>query len=200
MMVPPGESPDFTNFGRRSAESTESRDRRFSSALLQGPVVVVQSEVAGGGKTNIAKIAQNLFRPTGATKDRGRPLYSSYFYLVLLFSSLLTIPLARQRLFHAAALAGFQIERMTLYFLNNVFLLNLTLKSAQRIFKRLAFLHANLSHENYTSQSSPIWVCLAYVTSLLMHSAQVQLCQSFCLFEDGWAALGAFRDLFGILP
>jgi len=64
--------------------------------------------------------------------------------LVLLFTSLLTIPLARQRFFHAALFTGLQVEGMTLDFFNDVFLLNLPLKPAQRIFKRFAFLHANL--------------------------------------------------------
>ncbi len=64
--------------------------------------------------------------------------------LVLLFTSLLTIPLARQRFFHAALFTGLQVEGVTFHFFDNVFLLYLTLKPAQRIFKRFAFLHANL--------------------------------------------------------
>ncbi len=64
--------------------------------------------------------------------------------LVLLFTSLLTIPLARQRFFHATLFAGLQVEGVTFDFLDNVFLLYLTLKPTQRIFKRFAFLHANL--------------------------------------------------------
>jgi hypothetical protein len=41
--------------------------------------------------------------------------------------------------------------------LNNVLLLNLALKSAQCIFKRLALLHANLCQMNHTSKH-PNWV------------------------------------------
>jgi len=41
---------------------------------------------------------------------------------------------------------------MTFYFLNNVFLLDLAFKPAQCIFKRLAFLNANLCQGNYTSR------------------------------------------------
>jgi len=77
--------------------------------------------------------------------------------LVLLFSCLLTIPLARQCFFYSTALARFQVKRVTLHFLNNVFLLNLALKPAQCIFKRLAFLHANLCQMNHTSKH-PNWV------------------------------------------
>ena len=41
---------------------------------------------------------------------------------------------------------------MTFDFLNNVFLLDLALKPAQCIFKRLAFLNANLCQREYTSR------------------------------------------------
>ena len=64
--------------------------------------------------------------------------------LVLLFTSLLTIPLARQCCFDAALFAGLQVIGMTFYFLDDVFLLYLALKPAQCIFKRFAFLQANL--------------------------------------------------------
>ena len=74
--------------------------------------------------------------------------------LILLFSCLLTIPLARQRFFYSTALARLQVKGVTLYFLNNVLLLNLALKTAQCIFKRLAFLHANLCQMNHTSKQS----------------------------------------------
>jgi hypothetical protein len=72
--------------------------------------------------------------------------------LVLLFTSLFTIPLSRQRFLHAALLARLQVEGMTFYFFNNVFLLDLAFKPAQCIFKRLAFLNANLCQGNYTSK------------------------------------------------
>jgi hypothetical protein len=64
--------------------------------------------------------------------------------LVLLFTSFLAIPLARQRFLYAALFARLQVEGVTLHFLNNVFLLDLALKPAQRIFKRFAFLNTNL--------------------------------------------------------
>jgi len=41
---------------------------------------------------------------------------------------------------------------MTFDFLNNVFLLDLALKPAQCIFKRLAFLNANFRQRTYTSK------------------------------------------------
>jgi hypothetical protein len=71
--------------------------------------------------------------------------------LVLLFPSLLTIPLARQRLFHTALFAWFEVEGVTLYFFNDVLRLHFALKPPQSILKRLAFLHANLCQRKYTS-------------------------------------------------
>jgi len=70
--------------------------------------------------------------------------------LVLLFTSLFTIPLARQRFLHATLFAGLQVKGVTLHFLDDVLLLYLTLEPAQCIFKRFAFLHANLCQSNYT--------------------------------------------------
>src|ERR1700739_4829660 len=67
--------------------------------------------------------------------------------LVLLFTCLLAIPLARQRFLYAALFARLQVEGVTLHFLDDVLLLNLALKPAQRVFKRLAFLYANLCPE-----------------------------------------------------
>ncbi len=45
---------------------------------------------------------------------------------------------------------------MTLYFLDDVFRLNLALKPPQRVFERLAFLHSNLCQGKYTSKSSQL--------------------------------------------
>ena len=64
--------------------------------------------------------------------------------LVLLFASLLTIPLARQCFLDATLFARFQVVGVTFDFLDDVFLLHLPLKPAERIFKRFAFLYANL--------------------------------------------------------
>ncbi len=76
--------------------------------------------------------------------------------LVLFFTSFLTIPFARQRFFHAALLARLQVEGVTLDFLNDVFLLHLSFEAAQRVFKRLAFLYANLC-QGPTPPDDPCW-------------------------------------------
>src|SRR5579885_1472778 len=72
--------------------------------------------------------------------------------LILLFTSLFAIPLARQRLFHAALFARLQVKGVTLHFLDDVLLLYFPLKAAQRIFERFAFLHTNFCQLNYTSK------------------------------------------------
>jgi len=64
--------------------------------------------------------------------------------LISLFTSLLAIPLARQSRLYAFLLAGLQVVGVTLDFLDDVLLLNLPLKPAQRIFERFAFLNTNL--------------------------------------------------------
>jgi hypothetical protein len=63
---------------------------------------------------------------------------------ILLFASLLTVPLARQGCLDAALLAGLQVVGVTLYFLDDVLLLYLPLEPAQSVFQRFAFLNANL--------------------------------------------------------
>ena len=53
---------------------------------------------------------------------------------VLLLACLLACALARQRFLYPFPLAGFQVKRVTLYFLNNVLLLYLPLEATQGIF------------------------------------------------------------------
>jgi hypothetical protein len=53
-----------------------------------------------------------------------------FLKLVLLFASLLTIPLARQSRLYAFLFARLQVVGVTLDFLDDVFLLNLPLKPA----------------------------------------------------------------------
>lgn len=59
---------------------------------------------------------------------------------VAVFADLFLGPFTRQGLFYATLLTWLQVVRMTLYFLDNVFCLDLTFKPAQRVFQRLAFL------------------------------------------------------------
>jgi len=75
-----------------------------------------------------------------------------FLKLVLLFTSLLAIPLARQSRLYAFLFTGLQVVGVTLDFLDDVLLLYLPLEPAQRIFERLAFLYANLCQKDYTSK------------------------------------------------
>jgi hypothetical protein len=80
--------------------------------------------------------------------------------LILLLTDLLPIALASKRLFHAFLFTGFQIKRMTLDFLDNVFSLHFALEAPQGILKGFAFLYSNLCQEKYTSKPIPIGIPL----------------------------------------
>ena len=72
--------------------------------------------------------------------------------LVLLFTSLLAIPLPRQCCLHATLFTRLEVVGVTFDFLDDVFLLDLPFKAAQRIFKRLAFLYTNFCQKLSTSK------------------------------------------------
>ncbi len=72
--------------------------------------------------------------------------------LVLFLANLLAVAFACQRFLHTLLLARFQVKRVTLDLLDNVFRLHFSLKTAQRIFKGFAFLHSNLCQDEYTSK------------------------------------------------
>ena len=74
--------------------------------------------------------------------------------LILLLTDLLTIALASERFFHAFLLTRFQIKRVTLDFLDNVFRLHFALEASQCVLKGFAFLYSNLCQEKYTSKQS----------------------------------------------
>jgi hypothetical protein len=74
--------------------------------------------------------------------------------LILLLTDLLTIALASERFLHAFLFTWFQIKRVTLDFLDNVFGLHLALKAPQGILKGFAFLNSNLCQKN-TPPTSP---------------------------------------------
>ena len=71
---------------------------------------------------------------------------------ILLFTSLLAVPLARQSCFDAFLFTRFQVVGVTFYFLDDVFLLYLPLKTAKSIFQGFAFLYANFCHGCHTSK------------------------------------------------
>jgi hypothetical protein len=105
---------------------------------------------------------------------------------ILLFTSLLAVPLARQSCFNAFLLAGLQVVGVTFDFLNNVLLLHLPLESAQSIFQRFAFLNANLRQKK-TPPNLPLWLPLSYAT--FEYAAKFNFSKSFRQFfsPDGFS-------------
>jgi hypothetical protein len=86
-----------------------------------------------------------VIRPSGPHHER---LANGSFYqlqLIRLAALLLPRTLARERLLGAAPIARFQVERMLLDILDDIFLLNLPLETAKRAFNGLAFLHFDFS-------------------------------------------------------
>jgi len=90
------------------------------------------------GTANCSVIPKSLSKMTRAALLSG-PLR----LLILLLANLLPVPFASQRLLYALFLAWFQVERMPLYFLDNVFRLYLTFEAAEGIFQWLALLYSN---------------------------------------------------------
>jgi hypothetical protein len=86
----------------------------------------------------------------------GPPRFLKNRLLVLLLTDLLAVAFASKRFFYTLFLAGLQVERMTLYFLDDVFRLNLPLEPSQCVFERLAFLHSNFCQGN-TPPNRPKW-------------------------------------------
>jgi hypothetical protein len=70
--------------------------------------------------------------------------------LFQLAPKLLPIPLPRQGLLCSALVAGFQVERMLLDVLDDVFLLHLPLEPAECALDRLPLLDLDFSHADYT--------------------------------------------------
>jgi hypothetical protein len=60
-------------------------------------------------------------------------------------ATLLPVPLPGKSLLHTQLLTRLQIERMTLYFFNNVFLLHLPLKAAKGVLQRFTILESDFS-------------------------------------------------------
>ncbi len=95
-----------------------------------------------------------LRRPSHVRLRVRRPAKVVERRLVLLLTHLLAIALTCKRFLHALLFTWFQIKRVTLDFLDNVFGLHFALEAPQSILKGFAFLYSNLSQEKYTSKQS----------------------------------------------
>ena len=104
-------------------------------------------------------------RETGHCNSSGPTLY----YLILLFASFFTATLARQGFFYALFLARLQVVGVTLYFFDDVFLLNLALETAEGILQRLALLQSDFG-QTLHPPTGPYWTFLAYQTRAAVKS------------------------------
>ena len=109
--------------------------------------------------------------------------------LVLFLACFFTAALASQRFLHTLLLAGLQVEGMTFYFFNNVFLLYLALETAESIFEGFTLLKSDFSQTNYTPKLVPLGPD-SYCK--VLGASQVD-CQ---VFEQGkWEDRGGIRGL-----
>ena len=76
-------------------------------------------------------------------KRAGPRRRTARLFSVLFFACFLTAALASQRFLDSLSLAGLQVKRVTLYFLDNVLGLYLSLKPPQRVFERFTLLKSN---------------------------------------------------------
>jgi hypothetical protein len=88
---------------------------------------------------------------TGAVEQR--PLVSD---LIWLSAGLFPGALSRQRFFYSALRTWLQVERVTLYFFDDVLGLNLALEPTQGILDGLTLLQSNFCHSVHP-QPSPDW-------------------------------------------
>ncbi len=111
--------------------TSQQKLEKRSSKLQHRDAVLILFRLSGGFRVSFSKAAWTSH--LAAVKE-----------LILLFTSLLAVPLACQGCLDTFLFAGLQVVGVTLHFLDDVLLLHLPLESAQSIFQRFAFLNANL--------------------------------------------------------
>ena len=85
-----------------------------------------------------------------APKKAGPRLELRPRFSVLLLARLLARALSRQRFLYPFFLAGLQVERVALYLLDDVLLLNLPLETPKSVFERFTFLQSDFCQRNCT--------------------------------------------------
>ncbi len=93
----------------------------------------------------------NNFRVRGTGRPQPR---TARLASVLFLACFLAAALASQRFFYALPLAGLQVKRVTLYFLDNVLGLYLPLESPQCVFEGFTFLKSNFRQQTTPPHSS----------------------------------------------
>ena len=81
-----------------------------------------------------------------------RPWFAKNLFGLL--ANLFSGTLSGQRFLHPSFRARLQVEGVTLYFLNDVFCLNLALEPAQGVLDRLAFLQSNFCQSHHPQPST----------------------------------------------
>jgi len=84
------------------------------------------------------------------------PKANGLFSLVLFLACFLAAALASQRFFYSLPLAGLQVKRVTLYFLDNVLGLYLPLEPPQGVFEGFTLLKSNFRQQLHPP-TSPKW-------------------------------------------
>ena len=87
---------------------------------------------------------------------RNGPLYANgpFSWLVLFFTCFLAAALASERFFYSLPLAGLQVKRVTLYFLNDVLGLYLSFEPPKRVFEGFSLLKSNFRQRTTPPHSS----------------------------------------------
>src|SRR5258707_11166050 len=89
-----------------------------------------------------------------SAKNGPSPLANGPFSLVLFLTCFLAAALASQPFFYSLPLAGLQVKRVTLYFLDNVLVLYLPLEPPQRAFEAFTPLNSDFSQRTNPPHSS----------------------------------------------
>jgi len=118
-------------------------------------------------------------------EERAARRRTARFLLVLFFTCFLAAAFACQRFFYALSLAGLQVKRVTLYFLNNVLGLYLPLKSPQRIFEGFSLLKSNFRQRTTPPLSSCVDLLVMASIAIL---SQVDYERIFMLFRNSTAS------------
>lgn len=69
---------------------------------------------------------------------------------ILFLACFFTAALARERFFYTLLLAGLKVKGVTFHFLDNVFLLYLSLETAKSVFEGFTLLQSDFSQTDYT--------------------------------------------------
>jgi len=92
--------------------------------------------------------------PTHSCEKRAARQRTARFSLVLFLACFLATAFASQRFFDSLPLAGLQVKRVTLYFLDDVLGLYLALKPSQRVFEGFTLLKSNFRQRTTPPRSS----------------------------------------------